>query len=101
MNFLNYIRYSKCPNCKKHGIKAFFKTSHGHNPIVVCKYCQKKYTVNIALTIFMKIFLPVSLGLLFLCLRIKNIVIPFWIIAIVVIIAYKIFEYFAPLEEHN
>ena len=101
MKIFEMIKYSKCPHCKKYGIKAFFKTSHGHNPILTCKYCGKKYSVNIALSIFMKIFIPIFLGLIFLYLRNKNISIPFWIIAIIAILAFMIFEYFAPLDEQN
>lgn len=47
MSFENLF-YSKCPHCRKHGIRAW-KTSVGRsaNRTVTCKYCKKKFYANV------------------------------------------------------
>ena len=88
---LEKLKFSKCPNCKKHGIP-FWKTGWRHNPILVCKYCNEKYKVNIALSIATKVLVPCLLGLI-----LKGIPMPIFVIICVIVIL--ILEYFAPVEE--
>ena len=94
------ILYSKCPSCKKHGLKAFNKMAGMHNPILTCKYCGKKFSMNMALAIIVKIGIPVFVGII--ALIFNNIIrIPFWIYCVIGIILLLLFEYFAPLEEQD
>lgn len=93
------FKYSKCPSCHKFGINAFGKIGHRYNPIVECKYCNKKYSVNIALSIFMKIIVPVLTCVFAKIFNQYLFKIPIWAMCIIVICELLAFEYFAPLEE--
>ncbi len=68
--------YSKCPKCKKHGIKAFNKMAGNHNPMLTCKYCGKKYSMNMALAIIVKVGIASVIGLIALFFN-KYIKLPF------------------------
>ena len=94
------IKYSKCPHCKQHGIKAFSKISHRHNPILTCKYCGKRFSVNIILSIFVKIAIPVFFGSIT-KLFFENLDedILMLILYVACVLTLFLFEYFAPLEE--
>lgn len=87
------LKLSKCPHCQKHGLP-FWKTGRRYNPVLVCKYCNKKYRVNIVLSIATKVLVPCLLGFL---LR----GIPMTLFIVICIIAILILEYFAPVEEIN
>ena len=93
------LKYSKCPNCHKNGIKAFGNIGYRYNPIVECKYCNKKYSVNIALSIFMKIIVPVLTYVFTQIINQYLFKIPIWAMCIIAICGFFTFEYFAPLEE--
>ena len=92
------IFYSKCPNCGEHGIKAFHKTLRRYNPIFKCKYCGKKFKMNMALSIVVKCGIAASIGIFGLNFN-KVIKIPLWIYCVIAIILLLLFEYFSPLEE--
>lgn len=93
------IKYNKCPACKKYGILAFSKISHGHNPVVKCKFCGKQYSVNVAYSIILKISIAVFLGVTALIFDKYLISLPIWFWIIMAIILYFVVEYFAPFEE--
>ena len=99
MKFEN-IKYSKCPNCKKHGI-SFYKTGHKYNPIICCKFCGKKFRVNRALSMTVIVLLAVLGGVAF--REIKEIYpsIPTWTCYALYSFLWLAFEYFAPLEEYE
>ena len=97
MNFKK-IKYSKCPACKKHGIFAFNKIGHRYNRIVECHYCKKTFSVNIALSITMKIVIPLFVGIIALIVNTYIAKIPFLIWAIMILVLWFLFEYFAPLS---
>lgn len=100
MKKYNKLLYSKCPYCKQHGIKAFNKMAKMHNPTLICKYCGKKYSMNMALAIIIKIVIPALVGIV--ALFINNIIkIPIWIYCAIGIILLLLFEYFAPLEDQD
>ena len=63
MEFRNKLKYSKCPNCKKHGITAFFKIGRGTNSEVTCKHCGKVFKVNWAFSFIMKISIGIFWGI--------------------------------------
>ena len=96
----NKFFYSKCPNCKQHGIKAFNKMAGMHNPTLNCIYCGKKFRMNIALAIIIKISIPVFVGAFGFFIN-DTIKIPLWIYCVITVILLFLFEYFAPIEEIN
>lgn len=95
MKFEN-IKYSKCPNCKKHGLP-FYKTGYKYNPIVICKFCGKKLSVNRFLSMTALIVMIASLGVA--CQIIDDI--PSWMVYLLGIAFWLVFQYFAPLEEYE
>ncbi len=91
---LEKIKYSKCPSCKKHGIKTFFKSGK-YTYRLTCKYCKKNFKINIALNTLVNIFIGISVGLA--AYIVDSMPLWFWIgIAIILLLC---FDYFAPLEE--
>lgn len=100
-NKIQKIMYSRCPGCKKYGIFAFNKIGHRYNRNIECKYCKKKYSVNIALSIAMKIAIPVLIGIIGLLINTYVVYVPLLMWGIIILIVWGVFEYFAPLEERN
>jgi hypothetical protein len=98
MNF-EKIKYSKCPGCKKHGIHSFKKIYRRHNSILTCKCCGGKFQVNFALSIIVKIIGAIVWGILASIFNKYIFFIPIWIWFLTFIVAFLLFEYFAPLEE--
>lgn len=98
-NKLEKIKYNKCPACKKYGLSAFSKISHGHNPVVKCKHCGKQYSVNVALSIVLKISIAAFWGVMALIFEKYLTPLSIWFWGIIAIISYFVFEYFAPFEE--
>ncbi len=86
--------YCQCPNCKQYTIPAFEKIGHRYNPTFQCPNCNKKYKVNMALSIFMKCFLAIFFGIAGSLLDI-----PLWLWVIFFLPIYYAWEYYAPLEE--
>ena len=95
----NKIKYSKCPACKKHGISAFNKIGYRYNPVVECHYCKKKFSVNIALSIIMKIVISIFVGAIAIIVDTYIVKVPLLIWAIIALILLFLFEYFAPLSD--
>ena len=93
------IKYSKCPNCKKHGIPAFSKLSRVYNPDVQCCYCKKIYSVNIALSKLVGISIAFLVGIIGNIFNKYVTPIPFFVWVLPIIFLYLLFEYYAPLEE--
>jgi len=92
------IFYSKCPNCGEYGIKAFNKMLRRYNPILTCKYCSKKFKMNMALSIIFKCGIAALIAI-FAAIFNNVIKMPLWIYCVIAIILLLLFEYFAPLEE--
>ena len=99
--YINFekIKYSKCPSCKKHGIPAFRKIGHRYNPAVTCRYCGKEFSVNIVLSIFMKIAIGVLVGSIAFAVKTYLFEVPFLIWIILMLCLWFLCEYFVPLEE--
>ena len=95
---LEKIKYSRCPSCKKHGIRAFFKSGK-YTYKLTCKYCSKRFKINIALNTFMNIFIAVFVGVVSFVVNKYITIIPLWIWLSIAIILLLCFDYFAPLEE--
>ena len=96
---LEKIRFCRCPKCHEHGIPAFKKIGYRYNPKVQCKYCGAKFSVNIALSIMVQMFIPIFWGVIGLLFTnyILKIPFPFW--CALAIISLVVFEYFCPMEE--
>ncbi len=95
---LEKLKYSKCPNCKKHGIPGVLKA--GRYPYTLtCKHCEKKYKMNSALVVIINIFAPITGGII--CLLVDNHIvnIPLLLYMAVALILHALAMYFAPLEE--
>lgn len=56
ISILNKLIYSKCPNCKKHGI-FFLKILTQGRSVCKCKYCNKKYFVHSVATVILTVFI--------------------------------------------
>ncbi len=97
-NRFQKIKYSKCPICKKYGIFAFDKIGRRYNHILECNYCKKKFSVNIVVSIIMKILIPLFVGAIALIVNTYVTKVPFLIWAIITLVLWFIFEYFAPLS---
>ena len=95
---LEKIKYSKCPACQKHGIRAFFKSGK-YTYKLTCKYCAKKFKINIALNTFINIFIATLVGLIAFVVNKYIILMPLWFWWGIAIILLLLFDYFAPLEE--
>ena len=52
---LEKLKYSKCPHCKKYGIKALRGVGYHSNYEQTCLYCKKRYRMNWALSFLLKI----------------------------------------------
>ncbi len=91
---LEKIKYSKCPACKKHGIRAFFKSGK-YTCKLTCKYCSKRFKINIALNTLVNIFVAILVGLIAFIVD----QIPIWFLLIIALFLLLCFDYFAPLEE--
>jgi hypothetical protein len=92
------IKCSKCPSCQKHGITAFFKSGR-YTHKLTCKYCSKKFKINIALNTFVNIGVALSVGLIAVFVNDYIIPMPLWFWGIVAVVLLGCFQYFAPLEE--
>ena len=96
----NKIKYSKCPNCKKHSISAFTKVfPTGRSPIatasiIECENCGKQYIANNFLVILAQIIAWILAIVLCWLLRF-----PIWAGILLPIILLLVFEYFLPLKE--
>lgn len=96
----NKIKYSKCPNCKKHSISAFTKVYHkGRSPIatagiIECENCGKQYITNNFLVVLAQIAMLILAIVLCWLLHF-----PIWAGVILPIFLFLIFEYFLPLKE--
>lgn len=95
---LEKIKYSRCPACKQHGIKAFLKGGK-YTYKLTCKYCQKKFKINMVLNTFVNIFVAILVGTLALTVNKYIIPIPLWVWGAIAVIILLGFDYFAPLEE--
>ena len=93
------ITHSKCPNCKKHGLP-FYKTSYKYNPLITCKFCGKKFAVNRVLSMTFLIAMLVLLGFVFQKLQ-EWFGVPNWICCVLGVGGWLLFQYFAPLKEHE
>lgn len=96
--FLEKIKYSKCPSCKKYGIRSFFKSGK-YTYRLTCKYCKKKYKINIALNTFVNIFIAIFVGSIAWGVNKHIFPMPLWFWMGIAIILLLCFDYFAPLEE--
>ena len=95
---LEKILYSKCPNCKEHGIP-MFKTARFFQPTLICKKCGEKYKANGVLAVFLVILTPCVLFLFDkLVARLFRIYLNAISIAILLLIAILVIEYFLPIE---
>ena len=97
----NKIRYSKCPNCKKHSIPAFSKISGkgvrsriSTPSIVECENCKKQYIAN-GFLVFLIQMITWILAIV-LCWLLHF---PIWAGIILPILLLLAFEYFLPLKE--
>ena len=95
---LEKIKYSKCPSCKKHGIRAFFKSGK-HTYKLTCRYCSKRFKINIVLNTFVNIFIAIFVAVIALIVNKHIIPMPSWFWMGMAIILLLCFDYFAPLEE--
>ena len=95
---LQKIKYSKCPSCKKYGIRAFFKSGR-YTYKLTCKYCKKKFKINIALNTLVTLTIAIVLASIFYYLKKNFVEIPLWVGGVFAAILLLIFDYFAPLEE--
>lgn len=94
----NKIKNSKCPHCKKYGLP-FYKTSYKYNPIIICKYCGKKFKVNRALSLTALILLAIFMGVGIRIINENIFDIPMWVCYFLYVALWLAFQYFAPLEE--
>ena len=97
---LKQIKYSKCPQCKKHGLK-IYKTSYKYNPVIICNCCGKKFKVNRFLSLVVLLVDAVFVGVVYRYINYNIIHIPIEISYIVGIVIWFLFQYFAPLEEYD
>lgn len=99
--FIEYLRFSKCPNCRKHGIPALEKIRlRGvHRMIVTCKYCGKKYEVLQAKARVAQVTIAIVYGIIIAIMNnhVVNIPKAVWILGLIILL--YVYEYFAPLEE--
>lgn len=95
---LEKIKYSKCPSCKRHGIRAFFKSGK-YTYKLTCRYCSKRFKINIALNTFVNIFIAIFVGSIAWVVNKHIIPMPLWFWMGMAIILLLCFDYFAPLEE--
>ena len=63
MNF-EKLKYSKCPHCKKYGIKALRGVGYNSNHEQTCLYCKKRYRMNWALSFLLKISILCFYGIM-------------------------------------
>ncbi len=99
--FFEKIKYSKCPNCKKHGISSFCKTGYKYSPKLVCKCCGTKYRVNFALSSIIKLFIAFLIGIIANIFNRYVYEIPFWIWIVLGLFLLGLYEYFTPLEKSS
>lgn len=92
---IDKLKYSKCPNCKKHGISAFLKLGRASTNRVSCKYCKKTYKVNWILAFIIKILIILALFMFTEYIYELSV----WNSVILGIILLGVFQYFTPLEE--
>ena len=95
---LEQLKYSKCPSCKKHGIRAFSKSGR-YTYKLTCKHCSKKFKINSVLNVFAHIGIGIFVGLIAVFVNDYIIPVPLWFWGIVAIALLGCFQYFAPLEE--
>ena len=95
---LEKIKYSKCPTCKKHGIRAFLKSGK-YTYKLTCKYCSKKFKVNIVLNTFVNILIAIFVGSMAFMINKYIVSMPLWLFMGIAIVLLLCFDYFAPLEE--
>ena len=96
MNF-DVIRFSKCPDCKKHGIPGFSKFAHGHNKVVSCKHCGGRFITKISTSLS---FYMISGGVMAILACLVNgfiYPVPLWVWGIVMFFSFFVFEYFSPM----
>ena len=95
---LEQLTHSKCPNCKKHGISAFFKWGKTSSSTLRCKYCDKQYKVPEIIRLF--IIFGSAFFAFVICKSLSAFVtVPNWAYYVLGLLLYFIGEYFAPLEE--
>ena len=93
------ILYSKCPNCKRHGIFVL-KAHRTFNPVMKCEYCEKKYRMNRFngfLYRLIAIVFPLLVGKL---VDTYIVELPIWIPISVGIILYVLCQYFTPVRRN-
>ena len=95
---LEKIKYSKCPSCKRHGIRAFFKSGK-YTYKLTCRYCSKRFKINIALNTFVNIFIAILVCSIAWVVDKHIIPMPLWFWIGIAAILLLCFDYFAPLEE--
>lgn len=105
MNFRKMI-YSKCPNCKEHGLSGWKMAGTVSNPTLTCKHCGKKYEFNAGLSLIFTV--AAFAGMFFLYSKVEPLfsdmpeilssLLRFLSFAIMMTVIYLI-NYFAPLEE--
>lgn len=90
----NKFLYSKCPNCKRHGITAFLKTYE-----LRCKYCGTLFRTYRSIRRILIVFVALIVGVL--GYIIKNYVcdIPLAVFFVVAVIAVLVVGYFEPVYE--
>lgn len=96
-----YLRFSKCPNCRKHGILALGKIylrRHSEH-IVTCKYCGKSYAVSPFKTKAAAILILIACGILLATVSANVVNIPRGLCFVIIFALFYVYEYFAPLDE--
>lgn len=99
-SILEKLIYSKCPNCKKHGLFFIKILTHGRN-ICECKCCHQKFLVHSLGTMFIMMIVFVIIHLLlkkilFQVIGEDDYKIVFYFIATIIL---YLGEYFAFMEE--
>lgn len=97
---INKITHSKCPYCKKYGLP-FYKTSYKYNPVITCKFCNKKFKVSRILSMTVLILGGVAVGTIFRKIDENWFDMPTWLWCSIGGFLWLIFQYFAPLKEYK
>lgn len=99
------IKYSKCPYCKRYGIKALRGIGLNSNYQVKCRYCNKKYRFNWALSFILKICLIVFWGVVGLVvnkhLKVSSMGLMAIVFGSIAIVSFCIIIRFCPIEEEK
>lgn len=93
------LKYSKCPHCRKYGIKANRGIYRNHTFPIRCKHCGKFFQVNSALSFFNRVT-SILLPTIILFIIDKNLFhIHYAAIMVIAYLIYVICLRFYPMEE--